>query len=299
MNHRRPFRTLISTQPRRADWLRRLGRLKATFPAGLLAAMMLVGSMATFALRAEEPRADDKAAKTKTADDEIKKPKGWPKRLPLPQEKTNCVRCHLNAGRELTLAVRDFTHSVHDLNLLSCNDCHGGNTEDDALAHDEQVGFIGTKLSAHLKNCAGCHEEQDELLQSGPHAWNFSKKINLDYPMCVDCHGNHDVGNPPADFHLKDVCLDCHEDLDKKHSTLAGVIDENDKYWATLIRVREKDLDQEDPIPEPFQDRVDELRHETMTLVHTLGKIPKKKADALNHRAETLRRDLEAWLDKG
>ena len=31
----------------------------------------------------------------------------------LPIEKTNCVRCHLTAGRELTVPVRDFARSVH------------------------------------------------------------------------------------------------------------------------------------------------------------------------------------------
>src|SRR2546422_3958900 len=57
----------------------------------------------------------------------LKLPDWWKADDPLPQEKTNCVRCHLTAGRELTTPVRDFARSVHDRTGLSCNDCHGGN----------------------------------------------------------------------------------------------------------------------------------------------------------------------------
>ncbi len=278
---------------------------------GWMVVLAMVG-LATLTLRAEEPRSSDSVGSSPTKKqgevaaestaasakntDEVKPPKGWPKRLPLPLEKTNCVRCHLNAGRELTLAVRDFAHSVHDLNHMSCNDCHGGNTDNDALAHDESVGFIGTKLSAHLRNCAECHEEEHALLASGPHAWDFSKRINTDYPMCIDCHGNHDVGNPPPDFRLKDVCLDCHEKLDEEHPAIASVVDQNDKYWVTMIAVREKRLQEEDPVPPEFRDRVDRLRHATMQVMHGLHKLPQKKADQLNQQVEALRQELEAWL---
>ena len=59
-------------------------------------------------------------------------PPGWPEGHPVPQVQSNCMKCHLTAGRELSAAVLNFSHSVHDLNQLSCHDCHGGNTEDDA-----------------------------------------------------------------------------------------------------------------------------------------------------------------------
>jgi len=274
-------------------------RRAAVAQVALLA--LLVGfciATATLALRAAEPGGTTPAKTVAESDEPLELPEGWPERLPPPVEKTNCVRCHLQAGRELTYAVMDFSHSVHDLNLMSCNDCHGGDTENDALAHDDSAGFIGTKLSAHLENCADCHGEAYESLAAGPHAWDFSERINLDYPTCIDCHGNHDVGNPPEGFLLKEVCLDCHEGLEDDMSEVASIIEQNDKYWATMIEVRSQTLAEEEPVPEKFQQRVDQLRHQTMHLVHRLGEIPQKKADDLNAKSEALRKDLEAWLKK-
>src|SRR5437870_4419025 len=94
----------------------------------------------------------------------LKLPNGWKADDPLPLEKTNCVRCHLTAGRELTTPVRDFARSVHDRAQLSCNDCHGGNTKDDSSAHEAEHGFIGTKLSAHMASCAECHPREAQSL---------------------------------------------------------------------------------------------------------------------------------------
>src|SRR5436305_10107290 len=97
----------------------------------------------------------------------LKLPANWNPRDPLPIEKTNCVRCHLTAGRELTVPVRDFARSVHDRANLSCNDCHGGNTAEDATAHEAEHGFIGTKLSAHMSACASCHGLEARWWQQG------------------------------------------------------------------------------------------------------------------------------------
>ena len=128
-----------------------------------------------------------------TTDAKVKLPSWWKAGDPVPHVKSNCVRCHLTAGRELTAPVQDFARSVHDLQGMTCSDCHGGNREKDSEAHEEEFGFIGTKLSAHMAGCAECHAEQAEQVKSGPHYWDFSKKINLAYPVCIDCHGHHDV----------------------------------------------------------------------------------------------------------
>ena len=132
----------------------------------------------------------------------LKLPAWWKAGDPLPREKTNCVRCHLTAGRELTAPVRDFAQGAHDYASLSCNDCHGGDTEHDATAHEHDKGFIGTKLTHHIAGCTECHGHEATAFRKSKHYWDLKKSINKDYPMCVDCHGNHDVGRPPADFAL-------------------------------------------------------------------------------------------------
>ncbi len=223
-------------------------------------------------------------------------PKGWPEGLPLPRVASNCAACHLTAGRELTDAVKHFSRSVHDLNDMTCYDCHGGNKDNDVKAHEEDFGFIGTKISAHIKQCTDCHTGEAERLAAGPHHWDFSTRVNLKYPTCVDCHGNHDVGNPPEDFKLTNMCLDCHNKLEKEFPNIASVVKHNDQLADVLRKVRQKNIRQENPIPEKFHKDVAALRADTMQAVHASKEVPPERARGLNERAEKLGRGLEEWL---
>ncbi len=227
----------------------------------------------------------------------LARPKGWPEGHPLPIVGSNCASCHLTAGRELTAAVVNFTRSVHDLNEMTCYDCHGGHMSDDVKAHEGDFGFIGTKKSAHIETCSGCHDEAAEALAAGPHAWDFGKKINTEYPMCFDCHGNHDIGNPPADFKLAAMCADCHDKPEKEFPNLTAVVNENDRLWAVLRKVHKKNLaSTENPVPEAYRGDVDKLRADTMRRVHASHEISAAEAAELNKRAEALRTGLEKWL---
>jgi hypothetical protein len=225
----------------------------------------------------------------------LKLPTGWSPHDPLPIEKSNCVRCHLTAGRELTAPVRDFARSAHDRAKISCNDCHGGNTEDDTKAHEHEFDFIGTKLSAHIAACADCHTDEAEAFRKGPHYWDLSKRINRDYPVCIDCHGNHDVGKPPAEFSLMNVCSDCHK-LNATSPEAAAVVAENDRLWKTLRDVPASNKTAADPTPVEFRRELVAVRRGTARLVHPAGQISKTQAESLNGRARRLRERLETWL---
>jgi nitrate/TMAO reductase-like tetraheme cytochrome c subunit len=270
----------------------------------LLSPVLVVAAAAAanFWLRAEETndRAGDKAPAGNASRAEanvLKAPANWPANHPLPQVASNCARCHLTAGRELTLAVRDFAHSVHDLTQMSCNDCHGGNTEDDVKAHEDQFGFIGTKLSAHLARCSECHAEEAEVLASGPHHWDFSQRINTKYPTCIDCHGNHDVGNPPDDFALAEVCSDCHRGFERKFPNIASVVHANDELWQTLVALRDRKLGgTTHRVPEQFEPDVAQIRHETMRLMHHSQEPTAEAAQALAGKLLDLRTRLQNWL---
>ncbi len=225
------------------------------------------------------------------------KPDTWPEGHPLPLVGSNCAACHLTAGRELTAAVVNFVRSVHDLNEMTCYDCHGGNTRDDVKAHEGEFGFIGTKKSAHIEGCSTCHTDEAKTLSAGPHGWDFSKKINTEYPMCFDCHGNHDIGNPPADFKLAAMCGDCHDKPDKTFPNLSSVVKENDRLWDSLRKVHKKNIAKtENPVPEALRKDVDKLRSDTMQVIHASKEVSAEKAAALNKRAGALRSGLEKWL---
>ncbi len=229
-------------------------------------------------------------------DEPLKLPKEWKAEDPLPIVKSNCVRCHLNAGRELTAPLRDFARSSHDLAHLSCNDCHGGDTEHDATAHEHEHGFIGTKMSAHIAACASCHATEAKQFAGSKHYWDLSKRINRDYPVCVDCHGNHDIGRPPADFALTTVCTDCHKKFDKDFPQAAAVVAENDHLWKVLRQVQAKYKTGAESVPEPFARDVARVRTSTAKLMHTATAVTPEEARALNERVEKLCGRLEEWL---
>lgn len=213
---------------------------------------------------------------------------------PVPVEQTNCVRCHLTAGRELTEAVHTFAHSVHDrVANISCHDCHGGNLKDDAKAHTSE-GFIGTKLSAHLEKCQSCHEDQYKSLSSGPHAWNHQKKLNIRYPLCVDCHGNHDVGNPPAEFSLTLVCSECHRTYKQKEPLYASLTDAQDKMWAAILDWQKKHPESETRVPEPLEKTLGEIRGTTSDLIHGSKTLTDDEVKGLVNKIDAFVTEIKA-----
>jgi hypothetical protein len=238
----------------------------------------------------------DDGKKATNQESPLKLPDGWSPHDPLPIEKSNCVRCHLTAGRELTVPVRDFARSAHDRAKLSCNDCHGGNTDDDTTAHEHEFDFIGTKLSAHIAACADCHTDEAEAFRKGPHFWDLSKRINRDYPVCIDCHGNHDVGKPPAEFSLINVCTDCHKKFTDDFPETAAIVAENDRLWRVLREVHAKNKAESDPTPQEFRRDLASVRSTTARLVHSAGRVSTEQAEALNGRARRLRERMETWL---
>ncbi|MGD9719610.1 MAG: cytochrome c3 family protein [Pirellulales bacterium] len=275
-----------------------LGQRRLAHWARVPAIGALVGcAAATLFVAADEPQVDKPAEANPAAAKKWVKPDNWPKDHPLPLVESNCARCHLTAGRELTAAVVNFTRSVHDLQEMSCADCHGGNTKDDVKAHEEAFDFIGTKKSAHIAGCSQCHDEEAKVLASGPHAWDFSKKINTEYPMCFDCHGNHDIGFPPQEFSLAAWCADCHDEPEKEFPHLASVVAENDRLWSVLRKVHQKNVASgENPVPEPLRDEVAGVRKATMQAVHTAREITAPAAAELNQRATAIRKQLDEWL---
>jgi len=116
----------------------------------------------------------------------------------LMPEAPKCVRCHKEQAA-------DHFASVHQLNDVSCSDCH-----DDIHKHRS---WKNDKNKAVAK-CTGCHDDHEDYLESV-----HGKAVaagNPDSAACHDCHGLHRVeplGDPKShmnrEFHTK-VCLRCH-----------------------------------------------------------------------------------------
>lgn len=130
-------------------------------------------------------------------------PADWPAGHPLPIVKNNCVRCHVDKGGALTEAVFHYGQSSHDVEELSCHDCHGGNTDDDETAHEGD--FISGKLSALMQRCADCHARESRLFDRSAH---FREQIRYDHPICSTCHENHSAGKGGRS--MEAACTTCH-----------------------------------------------------------------------------------------
>ena len=124
----------------------------------------------------------------------------------------------------------------------------------------------------------------------------MTKGIDRKYPVCIDCHGNHDVGNPPAEFSLNNVCTDCHKQFATDMPQAAALVAENDRLWQVLRKVEAKSKKLDDPIPRPYRQEVDRVRTLTARLMHRGGRITDQEGRTVNERAERLRESLEAWL---
>jgi hypothetical protein len=60
--------------------------------------------------------------------------------------------------------------------------------------------------------------------------------------------------------------------------------------------VRKANIEKPNPLPEQFRAEVDQMRHDTMHVIHTAKEVPAAEAAALNERSEALRKKLEKSL---
>lgn len=170
--------------------------------AGFVGATALASALA-FALGSSEVPPRSVRTAVDDAGIEFRLPDNWPPAAPLPVVKNNCVRCHADKGGALTDAVLHYAHGTHDLEEIGCQDCHGGNTEDDERAHEGD--FVSGKLSVLMERCSDCHVRDARSFKASAH---YSPTVRWDYPICSSCHDNHATGK--GGFRLARACDSCH-----------------------------------------------------------------------------------------
>lgn len=158
---------------------------------------------------------------------------------------TNCLMCHADPeligkfgnGELMSLYVdsNEYEHSVHGPAGLECLACH---TEISRYPHhvEEQVTCVachpaegGEKNTAYTalqvqlpyidrremilklnESCESCHENEFDMAADSAHV-TVLKGGNRDAPVCVDCHGDHNI-EPPREPRSKisHICGNCH-----------------------------------------------------------------------------------------
>ena len=254
----------------------------------------------TFAAVTSQLSADDKkAADTEQSPVPKKfvKPDNWPKGHPLPLEASNCATCHLTAGRELTAAVINFTRSVHDLQHMSCSDCHGGNTENDVARTRKSLASLAPRRALTSSIAASATTRR-------PKCWPRVRTPGTSRRRSIPSFRCASIATAittlatlrPISSWRPGVPI---VTISPKRSSPIWR-----PWWlATIssggrcVRYVSSNIEStENPVPEPFRKEVDSLRHATMNAIHKSAEISPADAEKLNQRSDALRKQLDQWL---
>lgn len=99
-----------------------------------------------------------------------------------------------------------------DENAPICIDCHNPHTQ--AQVVDEQGNLIPEELGKSPEICAKCHNGIYEEYSQTVHGVAAAQG-NTDVPVCITCHGLHQIEDPTTtQFRLASptLCGDCHSD---------------------------------------------------------------------------------------
>lgn len=126
-------------------------------------------------------------------------------------EENVCIGCH--ASERMRPAFRNIVDewkmSWHAQNNISCQDCHGGDPKDAALAMSRKRGFVGTPGYREVPEfCGKCHIGILKNYREGGHG--KALKSTGRGPHCVVCHGSHNIQKANIDTINEQRCTKCH-----------------------------------------------------------------------------------------
>lgn len=126
---------------------------------------------------------------------------------PAAPPETVCLQCHSGQDERLSAPIGLWRTSIHAANGISCNDCHGGDPADFAMAMTPERGFLGAPEDTAIPAfCGRCHVGVEEDYRASKHGQALGKGG----PHCVTCHGNHGVQRASLDLINPNDCSRCH-----------------------------------------------------------------------------------------
>jgi hypothetical protein len=139
-----------------------------------------------------------------------------------------CEDCHrdpdfLVTNNQLYDYYQQWSGSVHQLEDVSCDDCHGGDaaaTDKDA-AHADGVRASDPTSGIYFKNvpdtCGTCHEEILTGFSESKHFEHVEKEKGEEQgPTCVTCHGSIDSAVLNVNT-VTEACARCHNAESDNH----------------------------------------------------------------------------------
>jgi hypothetical protein len=136
---------------------------------------------------------------------------------PASADAGTCLACH--SDTQLSMKTGDgtdvsvyvdlavFSQSVHA--RLACSDCHAGTTD---VPHESRPVRTRRDLTlAYDEQCRRCHFSNYTRTLDSVHQAAVARGDRT-APICVDCHGSHDIKPPAAPrTTISETCARCHQ----------------------------------------------------------------------------------------
>jgi predicted CXXCH cytochrome family protein len=172
------------------------------------------------------------------------------------QKKSSCIECHLKLDDpRLSAPAKLFDTDIHRSRGLSCNDCHGGDPNDDSKegAKDVRKGYLGKPKKLDIPAyCGKCHSDANLMKKFNPSLrvdqereyytsvhGQLLKGGDARVATCISCHSVHGiraVTDPLSSVYPLNVaktCATCHGSSDYMRSF--GIpTDQFEKYRASV-----------------------------------------------------------------
>jgi predicted CXXCH cytochrome family protein len=136
-----------------------------------------------------------------------------------------CIECH--GDHTLTMTLGDATEKTlfadaavvarsRHAGKATCVDCHPDARE---VPHPERQFLSARQFRVAMSEyCQRCHFSDYQRTLDSVHAEPL-KRGDVTAPVCVDCHGGHDVDRPNAPrTRVADTCARCHEGIAKRYA---------------------------------------------------------------------------------
>jgi len=203
-----------------------------------------------------------------------------------------CIQCHdtdmMKAG--LRKVPAEWRKSWHYQNGVACNDCHGGDPIDAAMAMSPQRGFAGKPSYEGVPEfCGKCHIGILKNYRESGHG--KALKASGSGPNCVTCHGSHAIQKANIDIINEERCTQCHS-YDRAEIMKQAL-------FATEKNIRDIDnslkrLSSQGMYTEEEGKELFRIEAEFRTLFHTADvSLVKQKTDGFQQKLDTLNKKID------
>jgi len=149
---------------------------------------------------------------------------------------TVCLQCHSAQTGRANAPVKPWQGSIHAENGISCHSCHGGDAKDIVNAMSPERGFLGAPKERAIPDfCGRCHIGiKADFLRSA-----HGRALGKGGPVCVTCHGSHDIKKASLDLINEKSCTRCHtydraklirDAMEQTEATLTGLAKRIEAY---------------------------------------------------------------------